>query len=152
MRLQRIHQKCPPIHNFSKGDSILPIGLTITSFPIDASGAIQAAQWDASAKIPFSARHIYYKAGTGGVNFIWSDLDTTQQQALNLPLNSSVSDGNGSLRLDYLRGDQSKELLNGGQFRNRNSLLGDIINSNHYLCAQDYGFALGRVDYLVREK
>lgn len=37
-------------------------------------------------------------------------LDTTQQQALNLP-STCVSDGNGSLRLDYLRGDQSKELL-----------------------------------------
>ena len=127
----------------------------LQAFRIDANGAIQAAQWDASAKIPpFSARKIFtYKAGTGGVNFIWSDLDTTQQQALNLPLNSSVSDGNGSLRLDYLRGDQSKELLNGGQFRNRNSLLGDIINSNPlFVGAQDYGYALGSSGLSSAEK
>ena len=127
----------------------------LQSFPIDTNGVVQSASWDASTKIPvYSTRKIFtYKAGTGGVNFLWGNLDANQQQLLNLPLNGTSSDGKGSLRVDYLRGDKTKELLNGGEFRNRNSLLGDIINSNPvYVGTQDYGYSLGSSGLSLAEK
>ncbi len=43
-----------------------------------------------------------------------------------------VSNGNATASdvIDYLRGDQSREIKNGGVFRNRRVVLGDIINSS----------------------
>jgi len=65
-----------------------------------------------------------------GVPFEWptvskpSGINSTQQSLL-----QPTSDGKGNLRLNYLRGDQSQEIQNGGGFRNRTHLLGDIVNS-----------------------
>lgn len=59
-----------------------------------------------------------------GIPFAWSDLTPTQQTDL------QPSDTLGQERLDYLLGDTSQEAYNGGPFRNRSTLLGDIIDSN----------------------
>jgi type IV pilus assembly protein PilY1 len=40
------------------------------------------------------------------------------------------TDTNGEARLDYLRGDHSDEQQNSGSFRNRTSILGDIVDSS----------------------
>ena len=117
----------------------------LQAFPIDSTGHVQPATWDAAQKIPtYNLRNILtYKPGTGGIDFLWANLSTTQQQYLNLPLGSSTADAKGSLRVNYLRGDQSQELQNGGGFRNRNSVLGDIVNSNPvFVGTQDYGYSL----------
>lgn len=71
--------------------------------------------WQAS--IP-STRIIVSHDGTSGIPFQWADLSATQQSAL----------GSQSV-LDYLRGDQSQESQYGGAFRNRGSLLGDVVHS-----------------------
>ncbi len=42
----------------------------------------------------------------------------------------------GEKRLNYIRGDQSFEQQNGGFFRNRSSLLGDVINSSPLFSGQ----------------
>ena len=54
-----------------------------------------------------------------GVPFEWSDLSTAQQGLL----------GSQNV-LDYLRGDTALEQRNGGTYRNRSYLLGDIVDSN----------------------
>lgn len=54
-----------------------------------------------------------------GVPFRWTNLSTAQKSKLN----------NDSQLLDYLRGAKSNEGVNLGQFRVRQHLLGDIINS-----------------------
>ena len=59
-------------------------------------------------------------------NFIWSAIDSSLQTALNKPTPSSVSDGLGQDRLNYIRGDRSKE---SSPFRKRNKLMGDVVNS-----------------------
>ena len=65
-----------------------------------------------------------------GAPFRWSDLNpalaiSAAQQALLQP-----SDSLGSRRLDYLRGDASRELrFSSGIFRNRSHILGDIVDS-----------------------
>ena len=67
--------------------------------------------------------------GTVTSSFLWGSLTTAMQAEL------SGTDGTttGSLRLDYLRGVRSGEKQNGGQFRDRASRLGDIVNSNIWL-------------------
>lgn len=83
-----------------------------------------------------STRKIITSNGSGaGVAFQWSNLSSAQQNSLNDPDGSGpASPGDtadlGQNRLAFIRGDQSKETANGGDFRNRASLLGDIINSN----------------------
>ena len=57
---------------------------------------------------------------------IGGGIDTTVRQALDKPSPSSAADGKGEDRLNYLRGDRTKER---NPFRARNKLLGDIINS-----------------------
>ncbi len=61
------------------------------------------------------------------IAFRWnSSLDSTRKASLKQPYNSL-----GSARLNYLRGARGKEVAkgNGGIFRNRKSVLGDIISS-----------------------
>ncbi len=67
--------------------------------------------------------------GSAGIPFEWNNLSITQQTALNLDVNGSA-DTLGQDRLDYLRGDRLQEESNGGPFRNRKSLLGDIVHSS----------------------
>ncbi len=91
-------------------------------------------QWSAATRLKAllqsgTARNIITNSPTSGpIPFLWSVLDTSQQNALDT-LNG-VTDGKGSLRLDWLRGDDSQEIRNGGSFRNRTSPLGDIVHSD----------------------
>lgn len=107
------------------------------AFPQDVSnGSVNtnpgAAKWEASNKMPApDARKIFTMDTSGSVPvgklFTWSDLNTTQKTALN----------NDATLLDYVRGSKTKELSNGGPFRDRvrytvggveGGVLGDIVN------------------------
>lgn len=57
------------------------------------------------------------------------ELDPAQIAALNEHPNSGTPDGLGADRLAYLRGDDSLEASNGGSFRSRSTVLGDLVNS-----------------------
>ncbi len=102
------------------------------------------AVWDAAKSIDqqnfnTNRRIITYKPSTGiGIPFRWpvssstpanSELDISQIAALNTSPTTALSDGLGEDRLNFLRGDRSNEESNGGVFRDRKSVLGDIINS-----------------------
>lgn len=62
-------------------------------------------------------------ATSAGVPFEWSSLSTTERA----DLGTSTS---GPSILAYLRGNTSGEVRNGGTYRNRSHLLGDITDSN----------------------
>ncbi len=65
------------------------------------------------------------------------DLSAAQQLALNTSPSTLQKDNNGQARIDYLRGDRSKEIGQvGGIFRTRLSLLGDIVNSNPFFLGE----------------
>ncbi len=69
-----------------------------------------------------------------GVPFRWANdennLSTAQKTALQTNAAGSVETvAKGQDRLNYIRGDRSKELGNGGSLRNRRSVQGDIVNS-----------------------
>lgn len=102
-----------------------------------ATGAIAAAAtWDAAALLDdtgysISSRFVLSYNGTAGIPWTtWSDLPPSQRAPLNKN-SSGTNDSKGQNRVDYLRGDRSKEASKtNGVFRNRSSRLGDIVNSN----------------------
>ena len=89
----------------------------LLAYPITSTG-LGTLTW--SASIPSSdSRRIFTSNNSQGVEFKWNSLNETQRSAL------QTED-----RVNYLRGDHSKEIKNKGNFRNRSSLLGDIIHSS----------------------
>jgi len=103
-------------------------------------GATTADKLDALTDLTQRAILTYDIAGTspGGIPFQWASLSTSstgasQQMWLNHgTVGSSTTlagDGKGQDRLNFLRGDRTKEAKNGGTFRNRKTREGDIVNS-----------------------
>lgn len=120
----------------------------LLAIPLTPTGALPAdlissAAWRASAAIKSQTANsrviLTTKASSGrGIPFRWpsnafypgaNEIDLTQMGLLNISPVTTNSDGKGSLRLNYLRGDRSQEPT----FRTRSSVLGDIINSSPIL-------------------
>ncbi|WP_367606229.1 pilus assembly protein [Legionella sp. W05-934-2] len=124
----------------------------LLAFKIDPStgdiltngSSTNGAEWDASKTLDqqnfnTGRRIVTIKPSSGvGIPFRWptdpsnpssSELDISQITLLNLSPTTALDDNQGSNRLNYLRGDRSNEEDNGGLFRNRKSVLGDIIDS-----------------------
>ena len=107
----------------------------LLAYRLQPNGTLGALQWDAANLIPApNARAIYTRDGAvpgaaGGVEFLWSDLGTAHQAALNQRPDGTV-DTLGDERVLWLRGDPAQEQDGGGVFRNRSVVLGDIINSD----------------------
>ena len=107
------------------------------SISSDASGNISigtAPVWSAAERLKLKShtnRNIYVGHGSavGATAFTWAAITGKPlQTALNKASPSATADGHGADRLDYLRGNRSEE-GQGGLFRTRTELLGDIINS-----------------------
>jgi type IV pilus assembly protein PilY1 len=117
----------------------------LLSFTIDLNGVIAStAEWDAGQKINSQDAITTSIAPTGrniatfdttvtpriGRPFRWANLTATQKLALNTNI-AAVNDGQGSARLDYLRGSATNEGLGASNYRRRiTSKLGDIVDSN----------------------
>lgn len=96
----------------------------LKAYPLKADGTIGTEIWDAGEKVPtHGSRNIKTWDGTAGADF---------------------SGTVGALSLDevnYLRGDDAKEVKHGGAYRNRSSRLGDIINSDpHFVHDENFGY------------
>lgn len=100
----------------------------LTAFPVSAAGVGAIPTWVASTQVPvWTSRNIRTWNGSAGVAFPTA----AQQTAL------GGSDGS-----DYLRGDQNKEVLQGGTLRDRSAPaghapLGDIDHSSPFFVAGD---------------
>ncbi len=110
----------------------------LRAIPLNPDGSLGAVLWDSGDLLKMqsaaggwsSNRTILTWDGTQGIPFRWINLNGSQQTALNRnPL--GVVDGFGSQRLDYLRGDASRESVAPYNFRIRTNgfKLGDIVNS-----------------------
>ncbi len=119
----------------------------VTGAILNADGTSGAVQWDASCKLTgglcpstgsvvtasqtASSRKIFTTDGHAKFNFTSGTLPSIA--AGKLLDTEFVLDSAGSINLtdivNYLRGDQSQEIQNGGTLRDRRSLLGDIIHS-----------------------
>ncbi|HEY4210626.1 MAG TPA: PilC/PilY family type IV pilus protein [Steroidobacteraceae bacterium] len=109
-------------------------GGQLLAFPIATDGTIGSQSWDASKKFP-STRNILTPNTSGAlIPFQWTNLGavstggTTTMQNLLSP--DGVTATVAQNRLNYLRGDQTLEQSNSGPFRNRDSQLGDIVDSS----------------------
>lgn len=108
--------------------------LTAIKKEVDEFGKlIKSSAWplgDASTQLAtkaYTSRVIKMAGGPGLVDFKWSSLSKEQKGYLNRdPDVKNDEDTLGSSRVDFIRGDSSKE---GSSFRKRVSVLGDIINS-----------------------
>lgn len=109
----------------------------LTKFRITESG-VRSAVWNAQTKIDeqsATSRNIKMFSAVAASklqDFLWDNLTTEQQTLLNrnYDVASIPTDALGNLRLDYIRGDQSREGSATGAFRIRSSVLSDIVNSS----------------------
>ena len=116
------------------------------------SGALSSTpNWDAATLLPATtSRNIFTYNGSVGAPFQWpsgsvptsTTLSAAQMQTLETSFSGVLgATTTGQQRLNWIRGDQSNEVQNGGYLRNRSDLLGDIINSNPvYTQAESYGY------------
>ncbi|WP_419421280.1 pilus assembly protein (plasmid) [Legionella sp. D16C41] len=84
---------------------------------------VQGTGWQAPNRIIATWNPTLNSNVGAGAPFEWTNLNPTQQTLL------QPSDTLGQNRLQYLRGDTSLEVRNGGTFRNRSHILGDIVDS-----------------------
>jgi len=87
----------------------------LSAFPLTASGVGAVPTWRASPAFPaWTSRKVFTSSGGSGQSF--------PTVAQNTTLTADV--------VNYLKGDRSKEIQNGGTLRDRVHVLGDIINSS----------------------
>ncbi|GAB4357760.1 MAG: PilC/PilY family type IV pilus protein [Immundisolibacter sp.] len=136
----------------------------------DTTGAVGSKVWSANEKIPPTGRNIVSQNSSSrdGIAFEWDSLSTAQQDSLgtasawvdppfcgfvsctgpwggwaqaNCSKCGVVGVSNGEDILNYLRGDPSLEQKNGGDFRDRSTVLGDIVNSDPmFVGTPNYGY------------
>ncbi len=91
----------------------------LKAYLLSENGSI-ALKWSAAKQldgITAASRKVYTFNGTNGIEFLHALLSTEQKLLIE------------SDQVDYIRGDQSMEQGNGGLFRTRPSILGDIVHS-----------------------
>jgi type IV pilus assembly protein PilY1 len=97
----------------------------LKAFAATAAGVATTPTWSASGLIPTTGRNIYTWNGSGGTTF------PTLSQTSALDASSRlVGAATGVENVAYIKGTRSKERQNGGELRDRDSLLGDIVNSS----------------------
>ncbi len=111
----------------------------LVAFPLNLNGSVMQAAWQAREMIntqnPSSERVVLtYNPEENtdmGVAFRWDSLSDAQQSVLrsNPQTAAEETEETGQQRLNYLRGSHAEELQNGGVFRNREYVMGDIVNS-----------------------
>lgn len=120
----------------------------ILAFHLNADGSVGSVQWDTDttlASVAPGTRKTWTWNGLAGVDFTWANLSANQQNALKTPNCSATLTGDscGQARLDWLRGGNGQEQANGGPFRNRSKVLGDIINSDPvFVAAENFGYVV----------
>ncbi len=107
----------------------------VSASPAWDAAAILTGPKDRSRMLSPETRKIYtakVAAGdaSGTVEFFWKNLSASQQAFLNAAPDSGKLDGLGQKRVEFLRGKRQDESGQPqGIFRQRTSILGDIINS-----------------------
>ena len=123
----------------------------LVALEVDLDGAVRDVEWSAKQNVDRQFAAGYWDSARvvltsnrrvdGGVSFRWDNLTETQQGLLDRNPVSGLVDALGPSRLNFVRGDRSLQLQNGGGFRDRNYLLGDIVNSDPaYVAAPPFAY------------
>ncbi|MDP2371254.1 pilus assembly protein [Rhodoferax sp.] len=104
----------------------------------DASGTPRGL--DKELPVPFDTgtRLVLSHNGTAGISWKWANLSVGQKTAMKTGGDTDVI---GENRLNYVRGDKTKEVSAAppGSFRSRTTRLGDIVNSNVWYVGKPSG-------------
>ena len=118
----------------------VPATATSAAKPVSTATLIDDPAFSPGARVVMSARQPTapgYSGAVNGISFVWSALATAQRRALDT--SSITVDGLGKERLAFVRGFRDDEQSNGGNFRNRDSRHGDIVNSKPWHVAGKAG-------------
>lgn len=124
----------------------------VRAFNVGEDGSVGTQAWSTTqaGKIPAAgSRNIITFNGSAGTSFQWTNL--TAEQKASLKKTTDDSDANAMLRLDWLRGGNDGAALGapyaGSRLRSRNSVLGDIINSDpRFVGEQNNGYNVPNTD------
>jgi type IV pilus assembly protein PilY1 len=124
--------------------TVLATRLTLDSSNVSITVA-GAPDWNAADKLtgiaplvparsPASRRIFSTKSDATPIEYLWTNLDSTQQALYNTDPDTGLVDGLGARRVNYIRGVRTDEAANGTPtsplpFRNRKSLVASIVNS-----------------------
>lgn len=117
----------------------------ILSFPRNAAGTDfeLTPEWRASNGIPSSGRRVFTRRGAFPANATAAELAAlTRTGGPDYPVT-------GANNAAYLAGNRDLELRNGGTLRNRNHLLGDIVNSSPAYVADTQTLYVGANDGML---
>lgn len=100
----------------------------VSAFSLNLDATLDQEVWTASNMIPaHTVRNIFTRVTKSGtptsIPFTNADADLNNAVGLGTP-------ALGAIWVDYIRGNQANEQQNGGALRNRDTLLGDIVNSS----------------------
>lgn len=114
---------------------------SISAHTLAANKSLNLASWNAAEKLDTSTitpanRVVLSSNGTSGISFDWDNFSTNQKTAIRGADSDGNDDAIAKSRIAYLRGDRTKEQSANGNLRNRNSRLGDIVNSNIWITSQ----------------
>ena len=97
----------------------------LSAYDASSAGVADLPRWSASKLIPATGRTILSWNGSSGTVF------PTSTQISQLDQSSrAIAPVNGTDNAAYIKGDRSKERQNKGELRDRDTVLGDIVNSS----------------------
>jgi type IV pilus assembly protein PilY1 len=96
----------------------------LSAYDATSAGLSPTPAWRAGSQIAYAGRKVFTWDGTAGATF------PTAAQVSALTRTTGIAPVNGTLNAAYIKGDWSQERRMGGTLRNRDSLLGDIVNSS----------------------
>jgi type IV pilus assembly protein PilY1 len=128
----------------------------VTAYRLTSDGQVLSsnALWKASARLPaHAARRIFTVTDSTEASAVTADFtaagmggDTATLGLLNLTVSDLVANygfaaaSDVSRVVDYIRGDTTGERRNGGPFRDRTNVLGDILGSQPVTYIQNFGY------------
>ena len=112
----------------------------LLAYPVSSAGVGATANWLASDKIlAHDSRKIMTRSNSTAVEFLWANLVASDQTLL---VSENV--------VNFLRGDRTRELQNGGTLRNRTThVLGDIVHSSPYFVKDNNTVFVGANDGML---
>ncbi|MBP8018708.1 MAG: hypothetical protein KAY82_01595 [Hylemonella sp.] len=103
----------------------------LKAYKVSSSGPSTTPEWNSATLLDAAdpaTRVVLSHDGASGIPFRWASLPSAAPATLRTLLDST--DSRGSDRVSYLRGVRTTEGLNVTDFRKRNTILGDVVNSN----------------------
>ena len=114
----------------------LPASGARAAQPVTTATLLDDADFKPADRLVLSATAGSPVSGAGrsiGIPWAWDSLSADSRRALNTL--GTQADSLGSQRLDFVRGDRTREMAGGGTFRNRASRHGAIVNSKLWYLA-----------------